>query len=88
MYTTKDWVLGYFVNYYNVSTHVAEPKFKNVQHARFESYKGSEIYRKPTGYCRNDALCEENTDICHRATPEWMEMETARLKLVTPHKFQ
>mmetsp|Transcript_3864 Transcript_3864/g.6378 ORF Transcript_3864/g.6378 Transcript_3864/m.6378 type:complete len:415 (-) Transcript_3864:217-1461(-) len=84
----SDWVLGYFVNYYNVSTHVTEPKFKNVPHARFESYKKSEIYRRGTGFCRNDARCEKDTDICHRATPEWMEMETARLKLMAPDSFQ
>jgi len=83
----SDWVLGYFVNYYNVSTHVTEPYYKNVPHARFESYKGSEIYNRPKGFCRNDAKCEKDTEICHRATPEWMEMETTRLKLMTPDKF-
>ncbi|KAK1742976.1 hypothetical protein QTG54_006573 [Skeletonema marinoi] len=84
----SDWVLGYFVNYYNVSTHVAEPYYKNVPHARLESYKGSEIYRRPTGFCRNDPTCEKDTEICHRATPEWMEMETKRWKLMAPDKFK
>jgi hypothetical protein len=86
--TEKDWVLGYFVNYYNVSTHVAEPYYKNVPHARLESYKGSEKYRRPTGFCRNDSTCEKDTEICHRATPEWMEMETKRWKLMAPDKFK
>lgn len=85
--TTKDWVLGYFVNYYNISTHVREPYYKHVPHARFESYKDSEIYRKPKGFCRNDAKCEKGTEICHRATPEWMESEVTRLKLMSPDKF-
>lgn len=85
--STKDWVLGYFVNYYNISTHVTEPYYKHVPHARFESYKDSEIYSKPKGFCRNDAKCEKDTEICHRATPEWMETEITRLKLMAPDKF-
>ena len=85
----QDWVLGYFVNYYNVSTHVSDEYFKNVPHARFDSYKKSEIYRskRGTGFCKNDDNCKPDTEICHRAKPEWMEAENARWKLKLPYNF-
>ena len=34
----KDWVLGYFINYYNISAHVTESFYKDVPQARIESY--------------------------------------------------
>jgi hypothetical protein len=83
----KDWVLGYFVNYYNVSTHVADPYYRDVPHARLESYKESEIYKSGTGFCRNDNQCKSDAEICHRATPKWMENETKRWNVIVPDKF-
>ena len=83
----QDWVLGYFVNYYNVSTHVSDEHYENVPHARFESYKNSEIYARRTGFCQNDDHCKPDTEICHRAKPEWMKEENDRWKLKLPYSF-
>ena len=80
------------MNYYNISTHVADSYYKAVQHSRYESLKASdeesEIYRKGRGYCRNDGDCKNDTALCHRATPEWMRSETERWKLKVPEKFR
>ena len=85
----SDWVIGYFVNYYNVSRHVMEPFYANVPHARIESYKNSEIYRKGTGFCRNEGInnCEEGSEICHKVTTQFMKRETDRLRSKVPEKF-
>jgi len=84
----SDWVIGYFVNYYNVSKHVVHPYYKDVPHARIESYKESEIYRKPSGFCKNDRVCKSGTELCHRVTPEFLREETERLRLKAPDKFR
>jgi len=80
-------VLGYFVNHYNVSTHVSNFFYNDVAHARLESYKGSEIYKTATGFCTNDNKCDNNTEICHRAKPEWMKEEVMQWKLKFPDKY-
>mmetsp|Transcript_26871 Transcript_26871/g.43680 ORF Transcript_26871/g.43680 Transcript_26871/m.43680 type:complete len:93 (+) Transcript_26871:1-279(+) len=84
----SDWVIGYFVNHYNVSKHVVNPYYKDVPHARIESHKKSEIYRKPSGFCKNDRVCKAGTEICHRVTPEFLREETERLRLKAPDKFR
>ena len=76
----SDWVIGYFINYYNVSKHVVNPFYTDVPHARLEAYKGSEIYRKGTGFCMNEVNCKEGDDICHRVSLEWMMKKTKRWK--------
>ncbi len=85
----SDWVIGYFVNYYNVSRHVMEPYYANVPHARIESYKNSEIYRRGTGFCRNEGInnCEEGSEICHKVKTQLMKHETDRLRSKVPEKF-
>mmetsp|Transcript_111 Transcript_111/g.271 ORF Transcript_111/g.271 Transcript_111/m.271 type:complete len:424 (+) Transcript_111:240-1511(+) len=83
----SDWAVGYFMNFYNVSMHVKEAFYKDVPHARIEAYKGSEIYRKGTGLCNNENDCPEDSEICHRASADWMRNETNRWKLKFPKKF-
>lgn len=84
----SDWVIGYFANYYNVSRHVVEPFYADVPHARIEPYKNSEIYKKGTGFCVNEGNnCKEGSELCHRATPQWMKDETDRLRLKVPTKY-
>ncbi|KAL7534082.1 hypothetical protein ACHAWF_004715 [Thalassiosira exigua] len=75
----SDWVTGYFVNFYNASTHVEEKFYEHVPQARMEAYGDSVIYRKPTGFCKNDheaGECRRGSEICHRASVGWMERET------------
>ena len=83
----SDWVMGYFVNYYNVSKHVDHPYYKDVPHARIEAYKGSVIYSKATGFCKNDEVmkqqfsgCRWDVDICHRVSLGWMKNQAWRSK--------
>ena len=72
----SDWVMGYFINYYNASIHVAEEFYKDVPQARIEAYKNSEIYRKPTGFCKFEKECPKGAEICHKPPKEWMASET------------
>ena len=94
----SDWVIGYFVNFYNVSKHVNDPNFsykyteydptyKYTPWARMAAYHDSHIYAKPNGYCKNERDCKEGSPICHRASPEWMEDETQRLRMKFPEQF-
>lgn len=88
----SDWVIGYVANFYNVSKHVAPTPNEWVNkspHARIEAYKGSQIYDKPVGLCNNEgSQCKDGSDICHRAEPAWMEMETERWQKKVPNKFK
>jgi hypothetical protein len=91
----SDWVIGFFANYYNVSKHVADPFYTNVPHSRIEAYKGSEIYRKGTGFCANavgdpatEGNCPPGSEICHRASQVWIRKETERLRQEFPDKFR
>ena len=79
----SDWVMGYFVNYYNVSRHVEMKKFENVPHARIESFEGSDVYARPSGYCKNEGSCKNGTMICHKGSVEWMEKEVMKWKAAT-----
>mmetsp|Transcript_9844 Transcript_9844/g.15112 ORF Transcript_9844/g.15112 Transcript_9844/m.15112 type:complete len:434 (-) Transcript_9844:205-1506(-) len=69
----SDWVMGYFSNFYNASMHVKDPAYKNVPHARLESYNESFIYSSSTGFCKNE--CRRGAEICHQQSLEWMERE-------------
>ncbi|KAL3774951.1 hypothetical protein ACHAWO_007911 [Cyclotella atomus] len=85
----SDWVYGYFFNWYNISEHVKEEFYKNVPQARMDDYKGSIIYAKGTGFCRNDFNdgCKNGTEICHRAPVDWMQRELEIMKVKAPHKY-
>lgn len=74
----SDWVIGFFVNFYNVSTHVKNQWYNETRHARIEAYRGSNIYAKGTGACNNQGNCKPGSEICHYATADWMEEETKR----------
>jgi len=77
----SDHVFGVFLNFYNISQHVKDPWYRNVPQARVWSYKDSEIYDKPRGVCKNSLTelgCKPGVEICHYATPQWMEFETKK----------
>ena len=83
----SDWVICYFANFYNVSKHVTHSFYANVPQARMEAYQGSEIYKRATGFCNNERNCSEGSDICHRASADWMERETLLWRDKLPKKF-
>ena len=72
----SDWVMGYFVNFYNASIHTKDPYYKNVPHARIEAYRGSEIYARASGFYKNERNCRAGSEICHKPPDQWMERET------------
>ena len=78
----SDWVLGFFVNHYNISSHVKEPWYKNVPQSRMEEWQGSVIYRRPEGFCQNDHVdkCHPDSVACHYMTPEAMTNLTNSVK--------
>jgi len=77
----SDWVMGYFINYYNVSEHVVDPYYKHTAEARIESYQGSEIYAHPSGMCKNERNCPIGSDICHKPSIDWMLNEAKNWKM-------
>ena len=77
----SDHAFGVFLNFYNISQHVKDPWYRNVPQARVWSYKDSEIYAKPRGVCKNSLTelgCKAGVEVCHYATPQWMEFETKK----------
>jgi hypothetical protein len=84
----SDWVLGYFVNFFNVSRHVEDPDYESVPQARIEPFvKGSVLYQKRDGLCNNEHVCREGLAVCHYAPALWMEEETDRWRQIAPHRF-
>ena len=73
----SDWVLGYFINYYNVSSHVKDAYYRDVAQSRIEEFQGSELYgSRKKGFCSQDQkACEHGSKICHRVTPQWLNEE-------------
>jgi hypothetical protein len=87
----SDVLLGYLVNFYNASRHVADPNYEMVSHARIEPFvKGSEIKGSEMGHglCRNKGVCPKGAEVCHYAPAAWMEEETDRWRQLVPHRFR
>jgi hypothetical protein len=77
----SDWIWGFFTNFYNLSVHVEDDKWKDIPHARIEGYNQSEIYAGPhepyheglRRICDNAKdRCNAFSSICHYQTPENM----------------
>jgi hypothetical protein len=76
----SDWMWGYFFNYYPVTDHSQNPKFKEVLNDHLIGYKNSEISVSrtrqflPTSQCLNeyDPHCTASAHLCHRISPEHM----------------
>lgn len=76
----SDWVVGYFVNFYNIARHSAIRL--NVRHDRLQGYLGSTLYTgrktpevmaqmKECSHDSNDH-CNSSAHICHYVTPDHM----------------
>ncbi|CAB9512930.1 expressed unknown protein [Seminavis robusta] len=79
----SDWVLGYFVNYYNISRHTSsESFFEHVPQSRMEEWDKSSIYRQPQGFCKNAHRenCKPDSLTCHYMKPEDMRIYTETVK--------
>lgn len=70
----SDWVLGFFVNHYNISSHVRNPWYKNVPQSRIEEWHGSVTYKRAEGFCNNENVdnCRPDSVTCHYMTSEAM----------------
>ena len=88
----SDWMVGYFVNFYNISSHtrtVVEPKFVNVRQSRMEPWHESTIYAQKEGFCRNEDVdhCQPDDVTCHYMTTEAMINYTNIERTKWPHRF-
>jgi len=71
----SDWVMGYFVNWYNLSQHsILLPAMANVPQDRMETWQESQIYYQPEGFCKNEHVqkCQPNSVTCHYMTAKAM----------------
>jgi hypothetical protein len=71
----SDWIWGFFTNFYNLSRHTDDERWKNVPHARLDAYNLSEIYagsNEPyhSGIRRN---CNYEYDNCDASSPIWLK---------------
>jgi hypothetical protein len=93
-----DWILGYFVSFYNVSRHVEDQNYELVPQARIESFvkgSGHEVFFRgyskkaaPGSLCKNEGVCREGHVVCHKANASWIEQETDRWRQLAPHRFR
>jgi len=75
----SDWLVGYLVNFYNISRHVVTNGMRfddpgTDPEMRLHSFMGSEIYRNGQGNCANSGKCEANATVCHYVKETGMQM--------------
>jgi hypothetical protein len=77
----SDWIWGYFTNFYYLSRHTDDQRWKDVPQARIDGYNESEIYAGPNEpyhagilrNCNNEYdNCNSFSPLCHYQTPENM----------------
>ncbi len=73
-----DWVVGYYVNYYSISSHTKDPAFDGVPHARI---KGNCVYGRVE-------TCTEEAHVCHRQTAKSMANRTRDVAANVPGAFR
>ena len=89
----SDWLWGYFVNFYNIGSHVADPAFANVSESRLEAFEDSEIHtgvNSYTGTCTSDSpeKCKVTSVMCHYQTPESMSRLYESAKAMFPGRYR
>ena len=84
-----DWVVGYFVNFYFLSSHVNDPAFESVPEVRIEGTLGS-ITQEDKGNCiyGNVDICTEAAHVCHRQTAKSMTNRTIEVAAKAPGAFR
>ncbi len=80
----SDWVVGYFINYYYISS--AIKGFKN--HVRIEGTLGG-TFKEDKGNCvhGNVTMCTEAAHVCHRQTVKSMLNQTVQVAKTSPDSF-
>lgn len=70
----SDWAIGYFVNFYNISSHTTDPFYAGVPQSRMEEWHDSAIYSSKKGFCQNENVenCRPGDVTCHYMTAEAM----------------
>ena len=89
----SDWTLGYFANFYNIGSHVADPSYVDRPEARIESFRESEIYGPKTDRLKacnfnTPEKCKVNSVVCHYQTPESMSRLYKSAKAVFPGRYR
>lgn len=69
----SDWTVGYYVNYYYISSHIKGEEFADMPALRIESTLG-EHWNPNQGNCEFDSVdsCSEAAHVCHRQTANSM----------------
>ena len=89
----SDWLWGYFVNFYNIGSHVADPAYADVLESRLEAFEDSEIHsalNSYTGTCTaySPETCNVSSVICHYQTPESMSHLYESAKAMFPGRYR
>jgi len=83
-----DWVLGYFVNYYYISSPTKDAGFENVPEVRIEGTLGG-TFKEDKGNCIYGSvdMCTEAAHVCHRQTAKSMATRTREVAAKAPGAF-
>jgi hypothetical protein len=78
----SDWLVGYFVNYYNIASRHHEDNKPDYPHNLLQGYRGSTMYtgkkteqvKSQYKECNHDSneKCTSSAHICHYVTPDHM----------------
>ena len=80
-----DWAVGYYVNFYYISSHVQYPGFENTPEVRIWSSLGG-TFKPDRGNCkyRNIEKCSEKAHVCHRQNALSMANQTKNIAAKNP----
>lgn len=83
-----DWALGYFVNYYYISSRTKDAGFENLPEVRIEGTLGG-TFKEDKGNCMYNGvdLCTEASHACHRQTAKSMANRTREVAAKDPRAF-
>lgn len=84
-----DWVVGYYVNLYYLSSHVKDPDFAGEPRVRIEGTLGM-IKGGTYGNCIHGDVerCDETAHVCHRQTALSMANRTREIAASSPGTFR
>ena len=85
-----DWVVGYYVNYYSISSHVKDPAFDRIPQVCIEGTLGLFQSENNEGNCEYGSVdtCTENAHVCHRQTATSMANRTREVAARVPGAFR
>lgn len=85
----SDWSVGYYVNFYYISSHIKGDEFVDMPQMRIESSLGGD-FNPNRGNCEFDSVisCSKSAHVCHGQTAKSMIAQTKEIARDAPGLFR